>query len=135
MKKELSQTANRRKYSVYIKSLIIELAVTFVFILLFAVIMYLTESGYEYASIFATVSIAAGTLAAAFAAAKAFGSKGLLTGALIGAVTFAVVTIISLITDDGGLTVNTLFHFIIIMLSSLIGGVLGVSRQSKRNYI
>ena len=124
-----------KKYGIFIKSLIIEVAVTLIFILLFSILMYLTEKGYEYASVFATVSVALGSLAAAFSAAKSIGKKGLLTGAVVGGISFILVTLISLFADNGGLTVNTVFHFIIIMLSSLIGAVLGVNRKSNRNYI
>ena len=53
----------------------------------------------------------------------------------MGIVTFAVVTLVSLIVDDGGFTQNTIFHFVIIMLASLIGAILGVNKTSNKKYI
>ena len=37
--------------------------------------------------------------------------------------------------NRGGLTQNTLFRFVILMLSSVIGGILGVNRKSQHKYI
>ncbi len=123
------------KKGIYIKALIIEIVVTLFFVALFAMIMFLTENGYRYSALFATVSLAAGTLAAAYYAAKKIGSKGFLTGLVTAGFTFGVITLISLIVDDGGITLNTLFHFIIILLSGLIGGILGVNKGKNRKYI
>ena len=123
------------KYILAIKSSIIGIVVTAIFILLFAVIMYITEMPYEYSSILGTVSIALGTFAAAFYTAKKIGNKGFLIGLIVGGITFLLVTLISMIADKGPLTTNTLFHFIIILLSSLIGGIIGVNKGQNRKYI
>lgn len=135
MNKDYGTQRVNRKYSIYLKSFIIELAVTAAFVLAFAFVMYLFEAGYKYAAVFATISIAAGTFFASLYAARNIGSKGFMTGTVIGGLTFLLVTLISLIVDDGGLTYNTLFHFIIIMLSALIGGITGVNRRNNRKYI
>ncbi|MBR7133353.1 MAG: TIGR04086 family membrane protein [Clostridia bacterium] len=122
-------------YPSIIKGAILHILVTAVFVFLFALVMYFTESGYDYATLFATISVAAGTLASAFYIGRKIGSKGLLLGAATGGITFALVTLVSLIVDKGGITSNTLFHFIIILLSGLIGGVLGVNRTQNKKYI
>lgn len=114
---------------------ILGIAVTAVFMALFAFIMYIAQIGSEYSPVLATVSLAAGTFAAAFYAARKIGKRGLLTGFVTGGITFVVLTLISLIVDKGGITYNTLFHFVIIMLSALIGGVMGVNKKTNRNYI
>lgn len=119
----------------YIKSFIIGILVTAAMIMLFALVMYFFETGYKYAPVFATVSVAAGSFAAAFFAARKNASKGLLTGLIVGGITFIVITLISLIINRGGLTSNTLFHLIIIMLASMIGGILGVNRSNRHKYI
>ena len=121
--------------SLILKSAIIETLVTAVFIFIFSAVMFLTESAYNYATVFATASIAMGSLAAAYYAAKAIGKRGFLTGVTIGGITFLIITIISLILDKGEVTSNTLFHFIIIMLSSLIGGIIGVNKGLNKKYI
>ena len=119
----------------YIKSFIIGILVTAAMIMLFALVMYFFETGYKYAPVFATVSVAAGSFAAAFFTARKNASKGLLTGLIVGGITFIVITLISLIINRGGLTSNTLFHLIIIMLASMIGGVTGVNRSNRHKYI
>lgn len=134
MKKELNDKGIN-KYLIFLKGFIIETVVAALFIAIFAFVMYYLEAGYTYAPVFATASIAAGCLAAAFYAAKKIGNKGFLTGLTVGGITFLIVTIVALIVDSGAVTVNTLFHFIIIMLSSLIGGVLGVNKGQNKKYI
>lgn len=131
MKKE----SKNDSYKIFIKAFILEIIVTAVFIFVFAAIMYFLEAGFEYSAVFATISIALGCLAAAFYAAKKIGKKGMLSGLIIGGITFLLVTIISLIVDSGSITINTLFHLIIMLLSSVIGGVLGVNKGQNKKYI
>lgn len=135
MGKDLTKPNGAAGYFIFIKALIIEIAVTAFFVAVFALIMYLAEAGYKYASVFATVSIALGAFAACFYAAGKTGRRGWLTGMIIGGGTFVIVTLVSLISDSGSVTYNTLFHFIIIMLSSLIGAVIGVNRGTSHKYI
>lgn len=130
MKKEAEN-----KYSVFIKGFIIEALITAVGVLTFAVVMYFLEAGYEYSAVFATVSLAIGCFFGAFFAAKKLGQKGLLNGAIVGIITFATILVISLIVDKGAVTVNTLFHLIIFMLSSVIGGIVGVNKAHNKKYI
>lgn len=134
MKKDLYEN-KKNNWSLYFKAFLIEIIITAVFILGFALVMYFTESAFNYAPIFATVSIAIGAFATAYYSAKRIGNKGFLTGLMIGGITFIVITLISLIIDDGAVTINTLFHLIIILLASLIGGVWGVNKDSNKKYI
>ncbi len=130
-----NKTKSGFNYGLIIKTALINIGVTGLFIGIFAVIMYLAQIGFEYSAVLATVSLAAGSLVSAFYAAKKIGRKGFLTGLIVGAVTFLTVTLISLFVDKGGVTVNTLFHLIIIMLSALIGGILGVNKATNKKYI
>ena len=135
MGKDTLYGKDKKGYLICILGFVIGIVVTAVFITLFAVIMYLSGSAFKYAPVFATVSVAIGSLTAAFFTAKKRGSHGLIIGAVIGGITFILITLISLIINRGGVTVNTLFHFIIIMLSSLIGGVIGVNKGKSHKYI
>lgn len=135
MLKEIFKSSGDKKYAVYIKGMILGVFTTAAFMLVFASLMYLLKIGGGYASPFATVSLAAGSFAAAFYSAKHIGSKGYLTGMIVGLLTFALVTVISLIVDRSGLSINTLFHLIIILLSSIIGGIVGVNRNKSKKYI
>ena len=135
MSKEFFFKENGSKYFSLIVAAILQIAVTFLSIALFSAVIYFTEKGYEFAAIFATVSVALGAFSAAFYISKKQKGKAFYIGATVGGVTFFVITLISLISDSGALTVNTLFHFIIIMLASLIGAVLGVGSSKEEGYI
>lgn len=114
---------------------VLGVGVTLVFMLLFSLIMLKTGISRNMAVPFATVSIAAGTFASAFYAARCVGNRGYLVGIIVGAAVFALLTVISLIASGGGITLNTLFHFIIIMLSSAAGGIIGVNAGKGKSYI
>ena len=123
------------KYSVFILGFVVESLVSALFIIIFAAIMYFFEFGFEYATVFATLSVAIGCLVSSFIIGNKRGEKGILTGAVVGFITFLTITFISLIVDSGSVTINTVFHFVIFMLSSLIGGILGVNKKINRKYI
>ena len=126
---------NGFNYGLILKTALLNIITTAAFIFIFAVVMYLAQTGYEYATVFATVSLAAGGFVSAFYFAKKIAKKGFLVGLLVGGAEFIIVTFISLFADKGGITVNTLFHLIIILLSSLIGGIVGVNKAGKQKYI
>lgn len=119
----------------YLVAVVIGVVVSFGFMLLFsAAILYLNLDR-AYAAPFATISIAAGTFFASFYIAKKRGDKGYLVGIITGVLVFAIITVLSLIINRSGITKNTLFHLIIIVLSSTVGGVLGVNKGKNKKYI
>lgn len=123
------------KYKILIISAVIGLLSSAVFVFLFAALMYFFGLDKAYSVIMATASVAAGCFASAFYAAYSVKEKGLLIGALVGAVAFIAVLLISFVIDKGSVSINTLFHFIIFMLSALSGGVLGVNKAVNKKYI
>lgn len=135
MSKDYIKNTAPKKHIIYIKGILVGLLATAVCVMLFAVIMLLFETGKAFAAPFATVSVAVGAFLAALYTSRKIGDKGYLNGFLIGIATFAVVTLISLIVSNDGLTYNTIFHFIIIVLSSIIGGIMGVNWRKNRKYI
>ncbi len=126
---------NNLNYSYIIKAIILGLAVTALSVFLFAIFMFLTEKGYEFSAVFGTAAVSLGSFVAAFYISRKRQSKGLLTGLITGIAVFLLVTVISLIVDKGTITLNTLFHLIIFLLSSLIGSALGVNKKENRKYI
>lgn len=113
-------------------SVLIEVSVTLMLVAVFALIMNLTDMDYKYAPVFGSVAVGIGSLSGAMHHSAKKKSKGYLTGLAFGGATFLTVTLIGLILNGGGLTLNTLFHFIIIMLSSLSGGIIGVNKGGKK---
>lgn len=135
MSKDLLKSDNSRGILKFTAAFLIEIAVTAVLIAVFALVIYLSGGAAKYAPVFATVSVAAGCFFAVFFTARRSGSRGWLTGLIIGGITFLVITAVSLFVNSGGVTINTLFHFIIIMLSSVVGGIIGVNRANNHKYI
>ncbi|MDD6478635.1 MAG: TIGR04086 family membrane protein [Oscillospiraceae bacterium] len=125
----------KKKSGIFLKAAGSGIVVTLLAMLIFAAIMLWFGISQKYAVALATVSVAIGSFAAAFYAARKINVKGYKIGFLAGVVTFIIITAVSLIISKNGVTYNTLFHFIIIMISSLIGGILGVNFQKDKKYI
>ena len=126
MEKEKSKITN------YLFTALIQTAVIVLSISIFALVMNFAEIDYKYSPVFGSVAIGLSSFAGAFYLAKRKGNRGYLTGLIIGGITFLIVTLVGMILNDGGITVNTLFHFIIIMLSAITGGIMGVNKNSKK---
>ena len=123
------------KYAVIIKSVIIGLVFTFLVMLLLSALMLWFNIGENFSAAFATLSVGVGSFAAAFYAARKIGSRGYLTGLIVGVTTFLLVLLLSLMVSKESLTFNTLFHLIIIVISSLVGGILGINFKRDKKYI
>lgn len=119
----------------YIKAFLLWLAVTALSIALFSVVCYFVSSGLKYAAVFATVSAAAGAFGAALFLARKIGANGWRVGLAVGFAAFVLITLVSLIINRGAVTGNTLFHFVIIVLAAMTGGVLGVNKSGSKNYL
>ena len=114
-----------------VKTVLLQLAITFGFIALFAVLMYLTEMDNKFSPLFASLSLGGGAFSSAYFYSSKQKNKGYLNGIIIGIITFLIVTLIGLVVSNSGFTINTVFHFIIIILSAVIGGILGVNKKGK----
>ena len=123
------------KIKTMIISAVIGLLVTAICIFLFAAVMYFAELDKIYSVILATVSVAFGCFAAAYDFSKRNKSKGFLSGAVTGFSVFIVVMLISFAVDKGAVGINTLFHFIIFLLSGIVGGIMGVNKAINQKYI
>ncbi|MCQ2451083.1 MAG: TIGR04086 family membrane protein [Clostridia bacterium] len=108
---------------------VIGVLATVLAVFVFAAIMLLFKIDRAYASLMATVSVAIGAFTTALTVSKRASLKGYICGALTGLVYFLVITLISLIVDRQGLTSNTVFHLVIIVLSGFVGGVLGANKR------
>ena len=125
---------NVGKKSAYITGGIIGVLVCLAAMLIFAAILLIFNLDRKYAAPFATISVAVGSYAASRITAKKIGDKGYMIGIIIGSVIFIVITVLSMIVGNS-FSLNTLFHFIIIMLSSLVGGITGVNKDKHKKYI
>ena len=122
----------KSKYTTYLITAIIEIAVTLLTVSLFSIVMNLADIDYKYSPVFGSVAVALGCLIASYFLSNKKKNKGYLIGAATGFITFIVITLVGLIINQGGIGINTLFHLVIIMLSSIIGGILGVNKKGKK---
>ncbi|MBO5321106.1 MAG: TIGR04086 family membrane protein [Clostridia bacterium] len=113
-------------------ALLVQVGITLLAVSLFSITMNLMDIDYKYSPVFGSVAVALGAFANAYFLSRKKKSKGYALGGAVGLITFIIITLIGLIINDGGMTVNTIFHLIIIMLSSLTGGILGVNKKSKK---
>lgn len=134
MSKNLKINNGSKSYT-YIKSAVIGIAVTFLTMVLLSAVMMFTGIDRAFAVPFATISIAIGAFIASLYASSKIGDRGYLIGLIIGAVFFLIIMLVSLIVNRSGLSYNTLFHFVIIMLASVVGGIMGVNRGKNKKYI
>lgn len=126
------KTVNKK--SAYLLGGIIGVIISLLSMLAFAAILLIFNIDRSYAAPFATISVGIGSFFASKVTAKKIGDKGYVIGLIIGVVVFVLITVFSLLFGNG-LTLNTLFHFIIIMLSSLAGGISGVNSDKQKKYI
>ncbi len=118
-----------------LKAVIIWVIVSFVAIMLFATAMYFLEGGYEYSPLFATVAVAIGSFATAFYLGNALGKNGILIGLGVGGISFIIITLVTLLVNSGAVSMHILLRLIIMLLTSLIGAIIGVNRKAERKYI
>lgn len=134
MSGDFSKKDTANKKTAYLSGGILGVLICLAAMLAFSAVLLFLNIDRAYAAPFATISVAIGCFIAARHTAKKIGDKGYLVGLIIGAVVFAVITALSFILGNG-LSLNTLFHFIIMMLSSLVGGIMGVNKNKHKKYI
>jgi len=115
----------------YFLGLIIGVGISFLCICLAAVFVLILKLDRAYCEVFATISVSVGAYFSSFYVSKNTGKKGYLIGLVIGGAFFVIITVISLIVSKGKISSNTAFHFLIILLSSVVGGITGVNKKPK----
>ena len=134
MSDEFSKKDNSNKRNAYLIGAVLGVLSTLVIMVIFSAVLLFFNIERAYAVPFATVSLAVGSFIASRYTAKKIGDKGYAVGLIIGLIVFAVITILSLIFGNG-FSLNTLFHFIIIILSSLVGAIMGVNSNNHKKFI
>ena len=116
----------------YLLGISIGIAVCIAAICLFALIMLVFKIDRAYSSFFGTISVSLGAFCSSFYIAGKTGSKGYLVGIITGLSFFAVITLLSFIITKSHIGSNTAFHFVIILLSSTVGGIIGVNKKKTK---
>ena len=122
-------------YILILKVILIFIIFSAVSVFLFAAVLYFLESGYEFSPLFATISIAIGCFASAFYLGSKIGKNGILIGISVAGIVFIIATLVTLLVNSGAVSIHILLRFVILMLASLIGAIIGVNRKDNQKYI
>ncbi len=125
---------NDNKIIAYFLGGIVGIIITLIIMFIFSAVIIFLNIDRAYAVPFATISIGIGSFFAGKITARKLCKKGYLVGLVIGLITFLTITLLSLILGNS-LSINTIFHFVIILLSSIIGGITGVNYKKNKKYI
>lgn len=135
MKKQLSLPEGFSGKGFLLIGALIGAAVTAALMLLCATILLFADADRSLTVPLSTVCVAAGAFAAAFYNAWKIGDKGYKVGLITGAAMFMIVLLASFIAAQNSISLNTLFHLIIMLLAGAIGGICGVNRRQNKKYI
>lgn len=108
-------------------SLITGLLVSAVFLLLSALLVSRINMPHSVLTLFSSLSLSLGSVAAGFVAGLAKKTKGLLEGVLAGVILFLAVFIASFFVS-GEIGATAVFKLVISAFSGAIGGIIGVNR-------
>jgi putative membrane protein (TIGR04086 family) len=118
-----------------IKASLVFLISSAVAVFLFAVGMYFLEGGFEYSPLFATISVAVGCLLASLYLGIKIQKNGILIGLAVSGAVFVILTLVTLLVNKGAVNIHILLRLVILMLSSMIGAIIGVNRNTQQKYI
>lgn len=118
-----------------IKASLVFLISSAVAVFLFAVGMYFLEGGFEYSPLFATISVAVGCLLASLFLGIKIQKNGILIGLAVSGAVFVILTLVTLLVNKGAVNIHILLRLVILMLSSMIGAIIGVNRNTQQKYI
>ena len=116
----------------FLKTAIIQISTVIILMIIFSLCMNFFEIEYKYSAIFGSVAVGIGAFVSAYYLSRYKKQKGYFYGSIVGIISFIIVTIVGLILNNGSITINTLFHFIIFTLCGIIGGILGVNKKSDK---
>ena len=118
-----------KKYAIF---LVLEVLLIFLLLALFSGVSVLFGVDNSLVPLFSALSLSIGTLIGSYLSGKVFGSKALIVGTINGFLLYVLVSITAAIIGGGKITLSSLFNFLIIFLSSVIGAVFGVNAANKR---
>lgn len=122
-------------YKPIIIGLIVGSVVTAVVLLIMAFVLTLWDFSPAAAAPMSSVAVAIGSFVAGNLAARLYRRRGLFLGLLTGLFLFMIITLISLAVNSSGFSLYTVIRFFIVVLSSVIGGIMGVNTGNRKKII
>ena len=134
MDKEIKYNVSE-KIVIYSIAVLVGALISFFALLLFAALCLYLDLQENYSFFVSGVCLAIGGFNSGFLSSKKLKKKGILNGFVCGMFLYLIVLIISLFFRESGVTSNTLYRFLLTIIASMMGGVIGVNFKSKRKYI
>ncbi len=113
----------------------VSVAICFIFMLIFALFLSKRDSNETLALVLSFISQTLGALVGGFVSAKLNRQNGLIVGLANGGILFLVYTILSMVISGASLTLLTLIRLLLLEISSMLGGILGVNINKKPKLI
>jgi putative membrane protein (TIGR04086 family) len=120
------------KTVIYIISTLVGMLITAVAVLIVSAVALAGDLDEVYSSVLSSISMGVGGITAGFLSSRKIRSGGMLNGLFCGLILYLPVFFLSLFLSETGFSMNTVYHFLITILSAVIGGVLGVNKN--KNY-
>ena len=114
--------------------LIVSIIVTFIFLAMSAIASTNLDLNDTANLVLSLISANLGVVVGGFVAGKLNKSKGYLVGAINGIIIFIILTVVSFFFSKESMTAISLIKLITFVLSSIIGGILGVNFNKRRNF-
>lgn len=126
-KKEIS---TKQFYVNILISSLLGVAVTFIFLLILAAVMLLGNININMASPLSSIALSLGSGFGGYLSAYKNKAKGFLCAIINAGLIFLLIAIVGLILSRS-ITLMSLIHFAVTVLSSLIGSILGINKADK----
>ena len=120
---------------VYAISVIVGIVAVTLTMFLAASICLALDMSDNFSSLVSGICLGVGALVSGFLSGKKIKSGGLINGMSCGIIMYLIVFFLSLFISDNGFTMVTLSHSLITVISSAIGGILGVNASHKRKIV
>jgi len=114
--------------------LIVSIIVTFIFLAMSAIASTNLDLNDTANLVLSLISANLGVVVGGFVAGKLNKSKGYLVGAINGIIIFIILTVVSFFFSKESMTAISLIKLFTFVLSSIIGGILGVNFNKRRNF-
>jgi len=133
MRKSASYRIKQEKITAAVRSAFAGVGVLFLCVLLFSFIISRIDVSDGIVRLLASISLCAACFAASFVCARQRGRDGLVSGLIVGGLTFGIIFILSMFIYGGISGSGGFFSKLLMILScSAIGGVVGVNAKTLK---
>lgn len=117
----------------YLKSILYIFISIILFSILIGTLSYFNILNNSFVRIFEYVAISISTLIGGFYIGKNSNQKGFLEGIKIGIIMIIILFIFNYLAFDNGFNLSIIFFYAIILISSILGSILGINKKSSNN--